>query len=293
MKQSVSIKQTENENVIKKIKSKLTLTLFFIAYNAIDLIVKNKKMWVIKTGHELNIMRENAKIHKEVFDEIKKMAKPWVTWADINKLCGDICKKYDVYCGFKGVYDFPGNLCLSVNDCVVHGVPTRKIVFQEWDVVKFDFWVRDKKYWLNTDAAFTMIIGDGPHDMEVEKFLKISEEALYKWIAKAVPWNRIGDIWAAIQQHVESHGYHIVKDLTGHGIWYELHEKPYVPNFWKAGTGEILKENMTLAIEPIIGFSSGKIKEKWGFEIFIADGSLWAQFEHTICVKPGYPEIII
>lgn len=250
-------------------------------------------MWMIKTEHELNIMRANAKIHKEVFDEIKKMAKPWVTGAQINKLCWDICKKYDVLCGFKGVYDFPANLCLSVNDCVVHGIPSSKIVFQEWDVVKFDFWVKDKKYGLNTDAAFTMIIGDGPHDLAVEKFLKISQEALYKWIAKAVPGNRIGDIGAAIQQYVEQHGYHIVKDLTGHWIGYELHEKPYVPNFGTAGKWEILKENMTLAIEPIIWQWTGKIKDKWGFEIYIADGSHGAQFEHTIVVKPGYPEIII
>ncbi len=249
-------------------------------------------MWNIKTQHEIQVMRENGKIHKEIFDEIKKMVKPWVNAMEIDKLCGDICKKYNVYCGFKGVYDFPRNIIVCVNDCLVHGIPNSRIIFQEWDVVTFDFWVRDKKFWLNTDAAFTMIVWDGPHDLEVEKFLRVSQEALYKWIAKAVPGNRVGDIWAAVQQHVESHWYHIVKDLTGHGVGYSLHEKPYIPNFWKAGTWEILKENMTLAIEPIVWFSTGRIKEK-GFEIYTADGGLWAQFEHTIVVKPGYPEIIV
>lgn len=248
---------------------------------------------MIKTEAELNIMRENAKIHKEVFAEIKKLVKPWVTWYNVHKLAWDITKKYDVLCWFKWVYWFPANLCVSVNDCVVHWVPSKSMVFEEWDVVKFDFWVKDKKFWLNTDAAFTMIVWDGPHDLEIERFLRVSEEALYKWIAKATTWNRIWDIWAAIQKHVEDNWYHIVKDLTWHWIWYELHEKPYVPNYWKPWTWVLLKENMTLAIEPIIWFSSWKIIDKWWFEIYIADGSLWAQFEHMICVKAWYPEIIV
>lgn len=255
--------------------------------------MKNKKTVLIKNERELEVMRENAKIHKEVFEEIKKMVRPWVTGYDVDKLCWDICEKYNVLCGFRWVYGFPANICISVNDCVVHGIPSKKMVFKNGDVVKFDFWVKDKKHWLNTDAAFTMIIGDGPHSLEVEKFLKVSQEALYKWIAKATVWNRVGDIWNAIQKHIESHGFHVIKDLTGHSIGYNLHEQPYIPNFGKAGSGEILKENMTLAIEPIVWFGSGKIKDKWGFEIYVADGSLGAQFEHTIVVKPGYPEIII
>lgn len=252
-----------------------------------------KKTVLIKNERELQIMRENAKIHKEVFEEIKKMVKVWTTGYEVDKLCGEICAKYNVLCGFKWVYNFPANLCISVNDCVVHWVPSKKMVFQEGDVVKFDFWVKDKRHWLNTDAAFTMIVGEGPFDPEVKRFLQVSEEALYKWIAKATVGNRVWDIGNAIQKHIESHGYYIIKDLTGHSIGYNLHEKPYIPNFGQAGSGEILRENMTLAIEPIIGFSSGKIIDKWGFEIYVADGSLGAQFEHTIVVKPGYPEIII
>lgn len=255
--------------------------------------MKNKKSVLIKNEREIEIMRENAKIHKEVFEEIKKMIRPWVTGYDVDKLCWDICEKYNVLCGFRGVYGFPANICISVNDCVVHGVPSKKMIFKDGDVVKFDFWVKDKKHWLNTDAAFTMIIGEGPHSLEVERFLKVSQEALYKWIAKATVWNRVGDIWNAIQKHIESHGFHVIKDLTGHSIWYNLHEQPYIPNFGKAWAGEILKENMTLAIEPIVWFGSWKIKDKWWFEIYVADGSLGAQFEHTIVVKPGYPEIII
>jgi len=255
--------------------------------------MNQRKNSTVKTEAELQILRANAVVHKLVFEEIKKRAKPWVTWAEINDLCGEICQKHWVLCGFKGVYNFPANICISINSCVVHGVPSKKMIFQAWDVIKFDFGVKDKKIWINTDAAFTMIIGDGPHPLEIQKFLKVSEEALYKWIAKAVVWNRVGDIGFAIQTHIESHGYRIVRDLTWHAVGYSLHETPYIPNFGIPHTWEILKENMTLAIEPIIGFSSGKIIEKGGFEIYIADGSLWAQFEHTIVVKSGYPEIIV
>lgn len=253
----------------------------------------NKKTVLIKNEREIQIMRDLAKIHKEVFEEIKKMVKVWTTGYEVDKLCGDICNKYNVLCWFKWVYGFPANLCISVNDCVVHWVPSKKMVFKDGDVVKFDFWVKDKRYWLNTDAAFTMIIGEWPFDPKVKKFLQVSEEALYKWIAKAVVGNRVWDIWNAIQKHVEDNWYHIIKDLTGHSIWYNLHEQPYIPNFGQAWKWEILRENMTLAIEPIIWFSSWKIIDKWWFEIYVADGSLWAQFEHTIVVKPGYPEIII
>ena len=255
--------------------------------------MNKKRNTIIKTPDELNQLRENAKVHKEVFEEIKKLVKPWITGYDVDKLAWDITKRYNVLCWFKWVYNFPANLCISVNDCVVHWVPSKKMVFKNWDVVKFDFWVKDKKYWLNTDAAFTMIVWEWPHSLEVEKFLKVSQDALYKWIAKATTWNKIWDIWDAIQKHIESHWYHIVKDLTWHWIWYSLHEKPYIPNFWKPWTWEILRENMTLAIEPIIWFSSWKIIDKWWFEIYIADSSLWAQFEHTIVVKSGYPEIIV
>ncbi|MBW7954832.1 type I methionyl aminopeptidase [Candidatus Gracilibacteria bacterium] len=252
-----------------------------------------KKEVLIKNAKEISVMKELALVHKEVFEEIKKMVKPGTSAMEVNKLCEDICNKYNVLCGFKGVYNFPGNICISINDCVVHGIPTKNMIFQEGDVVKFDFGVKDKRHGLNTDRAFSMIIGDPLKDLEKVKFLKVVEEAMYKGIAKAIAGNRVGDIGHAIQTHVESHGYHIIKDLTGHSIGYNLHEKPYIPNFGQAGKGEILKENMTLAIEPIVGLTTGKIIDKGGFPLYMADGNIGAQFEHTILVKPVYPEIII
>lgn len=248
---------------------------------------------IIKTDKELNILRENAKVHKIIFDEIKKFVKPGISGYDVNKLCGDLCKKYNVIPWFKWVYGFPGNICISVNDCVVHGAPSKRVVFKDGDAVKFDFWVKDKKIWINTDSAFTMIVGEGPHNKEIERFLKVAEEALYKWIKQAIPWNKTWDIWHAIQKHIEDNWFYVIKDLTGHWLGYTLHEKPYLPNYWKPGTGTVLKENMLLAIEPIVGFWSGRIVDEGGFEIYVEDWSVWAQFEHTILVKPVYPEIIV
>ncbi|NUJ97746.1 type I methionyl aminopeptidase [Candidatus Gracilibacteria bacterium] len=242
---------------------------------------------------EIEMLRENAKVHKIVFDEIKKKAKPGVSSWEIDEMCGKICKEFGFLPAFKGVYGFPANICISVNDAVVHGVPNKKTIFQKGDVVKFDFGVKDKKYGVNTDAAFSMIIGDGSHDKKIEKFLKVNEEALYKGIEQARDGNTTGDIGYAIQKHVESSGFYIIKDLTGHGIGKTIHEKPYIYNYGKPHSGEKIKAGMLLAIEPIIGFSSGEIYDKGGWEIYVKNKSLGSQFEHTILITDGYPEIII
>lgn len=245
------------------------------------------------TGKEVQVMRENAKVHKKVFDALKAFIKPWITAKQADKLAGDICKQAWVLAGFKWVYGFPNNLCLSINDVVVHGLPSDDIVFKDWDVATFDFWVKDKGVWINTDAAFTMIVGDGPHDPEAVRLLEVTKDALYKWIAQARAGNRVGDIGHAIQTHVEENGFHIVRDLSGHGIGKKLHEEPYIYNYGIAGTGRKLKKWMTLAIEPIVWQSSWHITDKWGWEIYIKDWSLGCQFEHTILITDWEAEIII
>ncbi len=255
---------------------------------------KKKNAWVIRTEKEIEQLRKNALVHKEVFEEIKKMAKPWISAYEIDKMAWEICKKHNMLPWFKGVYNFPANICISINDVVVHWVPTKSMIFKEGDVVKFDFGVKDKDIWINTDAAICLIIWDWPHEKEVEKFLRVNEEALMKWVAKCVPWNRIGDIGHAIQKHVEENWFHIVRDLTGHWIGYNLHEEPYIYNYWRVWTGQLLKKNMSLAIEPIIWFSTWRIKDfPPKFEIYMEDWWLGCQFEHMIIVKEWYPEIIV
>lgn len=242
---------------------------------------------------EIDTLRENAKVHKLVFDAIKKEARPWVSSFDIDQLALDICKKHDVIPAFRWVYGFPANICISINDGVVHWVPSKYRIFKRWDVVKFDFWVKDKKHWVNTDAAFTMIIWSWPHNREVKRLLKINEEALYKWIEQAKAGNTTGDIGHAIQKHVENAWFHIIRDLTGHGIGKSIHEKPYIYNYGSPWIGSKLKAWMLLAIEPIIGMHSWEIYDKGGWEIFVKNKSIGSQFEHTILVGKDAAEIII
>jgi methionyl aminopeptidase len=249
-------------------------------------------MWFLN-NKELEILRENAKVHKEVFEEIQKRAKPWVTATEINTLCGDICKKYNVLPAFKWFWWFPSNICISVNDVVVHWIARKNIIFKEGDVVKFDFWVKDKKVGVNTDACITMIIGDWPHDKEIVRFLEVNKEALRRAVKQARHGNKTWDIGHAVQSYVEKEGFHVIKELTGHGLWKTLHEKPYIYNYGKPWTGDKLKAGMLVAIEPIIGFSSGKIYDKGDWEIYIEWGSIGSQFEHTVLITDGNPEIII
>ena len=242
---------------------------------------------------ELNIMRKNAKVHKTVFEKIKKIAKPWISAKEIDDMALKTCMDAGVLSAFTWVYGYKYTLQTSVNDVVVHGRPLERIIFQEGDVVTFDFGVKDKKYGICTDAAFTMIIGDSSKHPEKKAFLQVWEKALKKWLNEARAGNTVWDIGHAIESYVEKKWYHIIRDLTGHGVGKTLHEEPYIYNYGNKGEWAKLKAGMTLAIEPIIGFSSGSITDRGDWEIYVADGSIWCQFEHTILVTDGEPEIII
>ena len=245
------------------------------------------------TKKELEIMKSNAKVHKKVFDEIKKILLPWVNASKIDILCSEIAKKNWVLCWFKWVYWFPNNICISVNDVVVHWRPRDSIVFKDWDLVTLDFGIKDKHFWINTDAAFSVIIWWDDKNPIWAKLIEVNKKALYAWIAKAKAWNTVWDISFAIQKEVELAWFKIVRDLTGHAIWKKMHEKPYIPNYWKPGTWERLKKWMTLAIEPIIWETSWLIYDKDDWEIYIKDWSLWCQYEHTILITDSEAEIII
>ena len=245
------------------------------------------------TKEEIKIMKSNAKVHKKVFDEIKKIIKDWTTAIEIDKLCWKIAREHNVLCWFKGVYNFPANICISVNDEVVHWTPRKWLVFRDWDLVTFDFWIKDKWIWINTDAAISLVVWWDDKNPRAAKLIEANKKALYAWIAQAKAWNKVWDISAAIQKEIEWAWYKVVKDLTWHAIWKELHEKPYIPNFWKAGYWVTLQKGMTLAIEPILWETSWQIVDKWSWEIYIKDWSLWSQYEHTILITDSEPEIII
>lgn len=242
---------------------------------------------------ELDIMRQNAKVHKKVFDEIKKVVKSWTTAIEINNLCSKIAKEHNVLCWFKWVYDFPDNICISINDVVVHWRARSGIVFKDWDLVTFDFWIKDKKVGINTDAAFSIIIWWDDKNPIWAKLIEANKAALYAWIKVAKVWNTTWDIWFAIQNEIEKAWFKVVKDLTGHAIWKKLHEKPYIYNYGNPWSWVKLKAWMTLAIEPILWESSWEIEDDWDWEIYIKDGSLGCQYEHTILITEWEAEIII
>ena len=238
-------------------------------------------------------MRKNGRVHKKVFDAVKKMLVAGVSAKQLDDMALEMCKEAWVLSAFTWVYGYKYSLQTSVNNVVVHGRPLEKIIFQDWDVVTIDFWVKDKKHGICTDAAFTMIVWNPDNYPEKKEFLRVGEKALMKWLEQATAGNRVGDIGAAIEQYVKKHGYHIIRELTGHGVWKTLHEQPYIYNYGNAGTGTKLKAGMTLAIEPILGLTSGEITDKGDWEIYVADGSIGCQFEHCILVTDGDPEIIV
>ncbi len=242
---------------------------------------------------EVQIMRDNAKVHKLVFEEIRKILKDGTTAIEVNKLCWDIAKKHNVLCGFKWVYNFPDNICISVNDVVVHGRARKSLIFKDGDLATFDFGIKDKKVWINTDAAFSTIIWWRDKNPAAAELIAANKRALYAGIKAARAWNRVGDISSAIEKEIVWSGFCVVKDLTGHAIGYKLHDKPYIPNYGKSGKGPKLKVWMTLAIEPILWETSWKIVDEGDWEIFIEDWSLGSQYEHTILITEGDAEIII
>ncbi len=242
---------------------------------------------------ELQQLRENAKVHEEVFREAKKHLIEWNSADQVDMVVKKICEKYWVLAWFHNFHGYPSYCCINVNDIVVHGIPRKEIIFKDGDLVTFDFWVKDTKYGVNTDAAFSIIIGWDDKNIIGANMIKANKKALYAGIKMCRAWNKVWDVWSVIQAEIEDAGFHIIKDLTGHGLWKTLHEKPYMYNYGKPWTGEILKKWMLLAIEPIIWETSGKMRDSGDWEIYVKDGSLWCQYEHTILITDGDPEIIV
>ncbi|MCP4522656.1 MAG: type I methionyl aminopeptidase [Candidatus Gracilibacteria bacterium] len=252
-----------------------------------------KKLPKLLTPREVEQMRKNAKIHKKIFEKIREVVKPGTTAVEIDKLCGDMARDAGVLCAFRGQYGFPANICISSNDVVAHGVPHEGLVFHEGDLVNFDFGIKDKQLGIYTDSGITFVIGGDDKNPVGAHMVEVNKKALYAGIAQARAGNTIGDIGYAIQTVVEDAGFHIIRDLSGHGIGKKVHEEPYIYNYGTPGTGLKLKAGMTIAIEPLIGEKTGNITDEGGFELYVSDGSLGCQYEHTILITEGEAEIII
>jgi methionyl aminopeptidase len=247
----------------------------------------------IKNKEGLARMREACAIAATVLDQLKPLVRPGITTQDLEEAGRDLIARLGARSacfGYQhGSRRYPAHTCISVNDEVVHGIPSFRRVLRDGDIVSLDVVVWYEGY--IGDNAFTVPVGQVASAQE--KLLRVSREALDLGIRQATCGNRIGDISAAIQQYVESHGLSVVRDMVGHGVGVSMHEPPEIPNFGRRGTGDRIKPGMTLAIEPMVNAGGYKTKTlSDGWTVVTADGSPSAHFEHTVLTTERGPEIL-
>lgn len=242
----------------------------------------------IKNPSELDAMRRVNRMTARVRDELAAMVRPGITTLDLGDAAFKLIRGLGGTSAFYGYRGFPGQICVSVNDEVIHGIPGRRVI-QEGDLVSIDVGVSYEGF--VGDCAVTVAVGEV--DGEKKKLLDVAKAALAAGIAKAVAGNRLGDISHAVQTVAEAAGFSVVRDFVGHGIGRDMHEEPQIPNFGKPGRGPKLKPGMTLAIEPMINAGSAKVQVlKDGWTAVTADGRPSAHFEHTVAVGVTAPEIL-
>lgn len=245
----------------------------------------------IKTQYEIEIMREAGRINAEALSAVGAAVKPGVTTAELNAIFESVQKKYDVYSPFKnypGPYPYPASVCASVNEELVHGIPSSRVL-QEGDIISIDGGTVYQGF--VGDMSITVPVGKVKP--ETQKLIAVTRQALEIAISKMVPGNTTGDVGNAVQTFVEGQGFHITRTYTGHGVGRKMHEGPQVPNYGKPGRGMRLREGMTIALEPmvLVGTSDTRVKDdEW--TVASADGSLTAHFEHTVLVTANGPEIL-
>jgi methionyl aminopeptidase len=246
-------------------------------------------MITIKNENELELMRISSGIVAETFEFVGSLIKPGISTEYLDEEIAEFIDSKKARAAFKGLYGFPGNACISIDEEVVHGIPSTQRILKEGQIVSVDIGAEYAGFY--GDAAYTFPVGE--IDEEKKELLKITWEALFKGIAQAYEDNRVQDISNAVQNYAESHGYSVVRELVGHGIGKALHEDPQVPNYGKPGRGPQLKTGMTLAIEPMINVGSAKVFTKPdGWTIVTADGKPSAHFEHTVLINGEEPKIL-
>src|SRR3989344_5591401 len=256
----------------------------------------------IKNKEEIQTMKEGGKILAEILKNLEEAVKPGITTNDLEKLARELVLFYKVKPSFLGFEGYPNVLCTSLNEEVVHGLPSDRVL-KEGDLLKIDMGVLHNGF--HTDSATTVLVGQNnkvihtttsqvgyPHVQKL-KLIIVTKEALNIGISKARVGNTLGDIGSAIQKHVEDRGFNEVRDLVGHGIGKELHEPPQVLNYGKAGQGEVLVPGMVIAIEPMVVTGKWAIKNgKDGYAFVTKDGGLAAHFEHTVAITNAGPLVL-
>jgi methionyl aminopeptidase len=243
---------------------------------------------ILKSPREIEKMRHSNRIVAEILQEVKAMVRPGVKTRGLDELAEALLKKHRARSAFKGYNGYPAVLCTSVNEEVVHGIPSDRVL-QEGDILSLDFGAVCDEYY--GDAAITVPVG--AISEEARRLLQVTEDSLYKAIEQARPGKHLGDISAAVQRHVESQGFSAVRDFVGHGIGKFMHERPQVPNFGIPGRGVRLRAGMTLAIGPMINTGSYEVVVlDDGWTAVTRDRSLSAHFEHSVAVTENGPVIL-
>ena len=246
-------------------------------------------MIVLKTNHELALMREACEISAGALKIAGEAVEPGVTTAEIDKIAYDYIKKCGAEPNFLNYGGFPATACISINDEVIHGIPSKKRVIKAGDIFSIDLGAKINGF--NGDNAATFAAGD--ISPEAKRLCDTTRESLYVGIEKAVAGGRIGDIGAAIAAYCEARGFSVVREYVGHGVGKKLHEDPSVPNFGTPGRGVRLIPGMTIAIEPMINMGKAGVKQlSDGWTVKTRDGSLSAHFEHTVAITPDGPKIM-
>ena len=243
---------------------------------------------VIKSDREIATMRQASRIVAQVLGMLKLEVRPGMKTKELDAIAARELERLGAKPSFKGYHGFPANLCVSVNDEIVHGIPGERVL-NEGDIVSLDFGAIFMGF--QGDAAITVAVGEV--SSPARKLMEATEGALKAGIAAAHPEARLGDISAAIQNYTESRGYSVVREYTGHGIGREMHEEPQIPNFGLPGTGPVLKKGMALALEPML--NAGDWHTRLGddhWTVLTADGSLSAHFEHTIAITDNESEVL-
>lgn len=246
-------------------------------------------MIILKTPDEIEIMAKASRLVAKTLQVLKQEVRPGVTTEELDRLAEDFIRAHGGLPAFKGYRNYPKTLCASVNEQVVHGIPSKRTL-KEGDIVGLDLGAIVDGFY--GDSAVTVTVG--AVDSKVAELLRVTEEALYAGIAQAVVGNRLSDISYAVQQHVEAAGFSVVTDFVGHGIGRQLHEEPQVPNYGTPGQGPRLQVGMVLAIEPMVNMGSSGVRildDRW--TAVTRDGSLSAHFEHTIAIQADGPPRIL
>lgn len=243
----------------------------------------------IKSEREIELMREAGRRLALVHEELAKIIRPGISTKEIDRVCEELIRSYGGVPNFLNYQGYPGSVCVSVNEEVVHGIPSDKHIIREGDIVSLDTGLIYQGY--HSDAARTHAVGEV--SSEAQKLMEVTEQSFFEGIKMAKAGNFLFDISGAIDACIKPHGYGIVRDLVGHGIGTHLHEEPEIPNFAQRRRGIRLQPGMTLAVEPMVNL--GRADVRWlkdGWTVISADHSLSAHYENTILITEGEPEIL-